>query len=332
MGERSNNPDKLPEDPNRHHCSPYQPHRCDPRIRNSFTSIGVSMKLGVAFHRGQFRSPSLLVLLILALFNGCNSSSDLAGSQYQPARTKLAVAAAANLKFAFDEVEAAFERQYPKVEIVVTYGSSGNFFAQLCQRAAFDIFFSADTRYPRKLVEQKIVHEGSYFPYASGRIVVWIPKASPLNVEALQMRALLDPSVRKIAIANPRLAPYGVAAEEALKTVGVYEQTKDRLVLGESIAQTAAFVESGAADVGILALSLALSPGMKQRGKYWEIPAAAHAPIDQAAVIPVHCRAPEAARQLRAFILGPVGQTILARYGYALPQTSNTATSPVKQE
>ena len=161
------------------------------------------------------------------------------------------VAAAGDLKFTMGEIVEAFRRERPAVEVSVTYGSSGNFYAQLSNRAPFDIFFSADVDYPRRLVRQGLALADSEFLYGVGRLVVWVPWISPIEVEKLGIQALLSPSVRRIAIANPRHAPYGRAAEAAMKSLGVYDRTKDRLVLGDSVMQTAQFVESGGAEAGI---------------------------------------------------------------------------------
>src|SRR5262249_40754304 len=176
------------------------------------------------------------------------------------------VAAAADLKFALDEAAAEFRSKNPGIAVTVTYGSSGTLYAQLTQEAPFDLFLSADIDYPRKLIEQRKAVKESEFLYAVGHLVVWVPNGSKLDVDALGIRAVADPAVRKVAVANPRTAPYGRAAESALKTLGVYDRVKDRLVFGENIAQTAQFVEFGAADVGLIALSLALAPSMKDKG------------------------------------------------------------------
>src|SRR5439155_3328701 len=170
------------------------------------------------------------------------------------------VAAASDLKFAFDELARDFQARHTGIAVKVTYGSSGNFYTQLASEAPFDLFLSADLDYPRKLVAQGRAVKETEFQYAVGRLVVWVPNGSPLDLDQLGIRAVTDPRVKKVAIANPRHAPYGRAAEAALKHAGVYDQVKDRLVLGENIAQAAQFVESGAADVGLVALSLALAP------------------------------------------------------------------------
>src|SRR5215470_10788755 len=181
------------------------------------------------------------------------------------------VAAAADLRFAMGEIVEAFRRERPAVDVLVTYGSSGNFYAQLSNRAPFDIFFSADVDYPRWLVRQGLALADSEFLYGVGRLVVWVPRASPIEVEKLGMQGLLSPSVRRIAIANPRHAPYGRAAEAAMNSLGVYDRVRSRLVFGDSVMQTAQFVESGGAEVGIISHSLALAPALRDKGRFWEV-------------------------------------------------------------
>ena len=229
------------------------------------------------------------------------------------------VAAAADLKFALDEIVESFHRQHPDIRAQVTYGSSGNFFAQLSNRAPFDIYFSADVDYPRKLIEQGLALRETEFLYAVGRIVVWAPRRSSGDLERLGIQALADPSVRKVAIANPKHAPYGRAAEAAMKRLGVYERVKERLVLGENVAQTAQFIQTGAADIGIIALALALAPALREEGRYWEIPLDAYPRMDQGGVILSWAKDMAAAQALRAFMLGPEGKDILRRYGFYLP-------------
>jgi molybdate transport system substrate-binding protein len=273
-------------------------------------------------HRIRYVSPSIL---LAALFSGCAKPSEPAPKtpSASPAKsassTKLNVAAAANLKFALQTIEAAFEKQHSEIDLNIHYGSSGTFFAQITQKAPFDIFLSADTQYPAKLVEAGLAEKDSVFVYAIGRVVLWVPKSSALDVETLGMQAVLDPSVKKIAIANPKLAPYGQAAEDAMKKADVYEKVKDKIVLGENITQATQFVESGAADVGFLALSIAKAPELKDKGKFWEVPADSHSPIEQAGVILSTTKETDAARKLRAFLTGPEGKKILTDSGYATP-------------
>lgn len=231
----------------------------------------------------------------------------------------LAIAAASDLKFALDELLKEFRAKHPGARVQVTYGSSGNFLAQLSNGAPFDVFLSADVAHPRKLAEQGLVSDDGVFSYAVGRLVVWVPKGSPLPVEQRGMDALREPAARRIAIANPQHAPYGRAAEAALRSLGVHDAVKDKLVLGENIAQTAQFVQSGSADVGIIALALALAPAMKDQGRYWEVPLDAYPRMEQGGAILKRAEDPELARQFRDFLLGAEGKALLKRYGFFLP-------------
>ena len=146
--------------------------------------------------------------------------------------------------------------------------------------------------------------------------MLWVPKTSPIPVETLGMKALLHPAARKVAMANPRYAPYGKAAEAALLKLGLLEALQPHLVLGDNIAQTAQFVQSGAADIGILALSLAMAPVMQASGRYVEVPLDAYPPLEQGGVIPNHSQNRADAQAFRAFLLSPEGLAILRRYGF----------------
>lgn len=256
-----------------------------------------------------------LVAVSLALLVACGVHRQAAAQEPR----QLTVAAASSLRFAMDEMIRVFKQENQGIQVRVTYGSSGNFFAQLSQQAPFDIFLSADTVFPRRLVDQGDGLKESEFLYAVGRIVVWARANSPVQVETLGVRSLLDPLVNKIAIANPRHAPYGRAAVEALKSLGVYEQAREKLVLGENVAQAAQFVQSGVADIGILAMSLVMAPAIRQQGRLWQVPPAAYANIDQAGVILRWTLEREAAERFRDFMFGPKGRAILRRYGFFLP-------------
>ena len=228
------------------------------------------------------------------------------------------VAAAADLRFTMDEIVEAFRRERPALDLLVTYGSSGNFYAQLSNRAPFDIFFSADVDYPRRLIRQGLALADSEFIYGVGRLVVWVPRNSPIEVEKLGMQALRSPSVRRIAIANPRHAPYGRAAEAVMKSLGVFDHVKDRLVLGDSVMQTAQFVDSGAAEVGIISHSLAQAPPLRDKGRFWEVPIDAYPRREQGGVILSWAKDRPAAEGLRDFVLTEGGRTILRRHGFRL--------------
>ena len=212
-----------------------------------------------------------------------------------------------------------FHTNQPAVKVKVTYGSSGNLYAQLQNQAPFDLYFSADIEYPRKLAEAGLALDTNAFLYAVGRIVVWTPKSSPVDVEKLGIQSLLDPSVKKIAVANPQHAPYGRAAVAAMKSLKVYDHAATNLVYGENIAQTAQFVQSGAADIGIIALSLAIAPQMRDAGRYWEIPLDAYPKMEQGGIILNWTNDADASRAFRDFVLGEHGRTVLKRYGFFLP-------------
>lgn len=231
------------------------------------------------------------------------------------APVKVTVAAASDLKFAFDEIVAAFEKVHPEIDVEPTYGSSGNFFSQLSNKAPFDLFLSADISYPQKLAEAGLALKETEFEYAIGQLVLWTRKDSGLDVQK-GFELLKDPAVRKIAIANPKHAPYGRAAEAALKHAGVYDQVQDRLVLGENVAQTAQFVETGAADVGIFAHSLALAPALADKGVSWPVPSDSHPPLVQGGILLQWVKDRPAAEALRSFLLSDEGRTILGRHGF----------------
>jgi molybdate transport system substrate-binding protein len=261
-------------------------------------------------------------LLRVALVLLVGLSATAAGWQRpaQAAETRMVrVAAAADLKVAFGDIIATFQQQNPDIKVEVTYGSSGNFYSQLSSRAPFDLFLSADVDYPKRLVEQGFTQADSGFAYAIGGLVMWVRNASPIPVEKLGIDALLDTSVQKIAIANPRHAPYGRAAEAAMKRLGVYDKAKDRLVYGENIIQTAQFVESGAADIGLISHSLAVAPPLRDKGRSWEVPLDAYPPLEQGGVILSWARDRLAVEALRRFILEDAGKEILRRYGFRLP-------------
>jgi molybdate transport system substrate-binding protein len=234
---------------------------------------------------------------------------------------EIRVAAAADLKFALDELAAQYEKQTGR-KVDISYGSSGNFFAQIQNGAPFDMFFSADIEYPHKLEASRLAEPGTLHEYAVGRIVIWMPRESRADLAKLGWKALLDPGVEKIAIANPEHAPYGRAAVSALRNAGIYEQVRAKLVYGENIAQAAQFVTSGNAQAGILALSLAGSPPMRE-GKRWEIPANMHAPIEQAAVILKSAKDKEGSRDFLAFLKSGAGRKILESYGFTLPASGS---------
>lgn len=250
-----------------------------------------------------------LRLLLLAVLLG----APLAAA---PARaTELTIAAAANLKHAVDALIAAFREVRPEVEVKVTYGASGNFFAQISQGAPFDVFLSADAVYPQRLAAAGLSLDGGAFRYATGRLALWVPPGSALPVATRGLAALEDPRLKRVAIANPRHAPYGAAAIEVLRAVGLHDRLQGRLVFGESVGQAAQLVQSRAADAGFVALSLALSPPLAA-GAHYVVPSRLHAPLEQSGVVLRRARDPAAARAFRDFLLAEQGRAILGRFGY----------------
>jgi len=251
---------------------------------------------------------------ILAL----GSVAVLASSVVRAQGREIRVAAAADMKFAMEELSGKFEKQ-SETRVNVTYGSSGNFFSQFQNSAPFDVFFSADIEYPKKLEAAGLAEPGTLCEYAVGRIVIWTPPGAKVDVREMGWRTLLDARIEKIAIANPEHAPYGRAAVAALQKAGVYEAVRPKLVYGENISQAAQFVQSGNAQAGIVAKSLAVSPAMRD-GKRWEIPADMHPALEQGAIVLKDARNKDAARAFLEFVKSATGLTILAKYGFEFPE------------
>jgi len=230
---------------------------------------------------------------------------------------EITVAAAADLTYALKDIATNFEKQ-SGTHVNIAFGSSGNLSTQIANGAPFDVLFSADIEYPKKLETDGLTEPGTLYQYAVGRIVLWVPKDSKIDIST-GMRSLAGAEVKKIAIANPTHAPYGRAAVSAMKSGDVYEKVKDKLVFGENVAQAAQFVDSGNVQVGIIALSLALSPGMAERGRYWEIPLDSYPRIEQGTVVVKTSKNKTSAKAFLAYVRSPDGAAILKRYGFFLP-------------
>ena len=230
----------------------------------------------------------------------------------------LTVAAAADLTFALKDVAAQFQQQ-SEDKLLISFGSSGNFFAQIKNGAPYDIFFSADVQYPEKekLQAAGLIEPGSIYQYAAGKIVIWVPNSSKLDLSQ-GLPVLLNPVIGKIAIANPEHAPYGRAAVSAIQHEGIYDKVKSKFVLGEDISQTAQFVQSGSADAGIVALSLALAPAMKSQGRFATIPTADYPPIVQAACVIEATKHLDLAKRFLEFMKQPATLAKMSEYGFVL--------------
>lgn len=227
---------------------------------------------------------------------------------------KITVAAAADLKFALEEVVALFVKSHPGDRVETLYGSSGKFHTQIQQGAPYDLYFSADIAYPRALAAAGLA-ASAVKPYAVGRLVLWSPS---LDARKLQLADLAAPRFGRIAIANPRHAPYGKRAEEALRAAGVWEQVQDRLVFGENIAQAAQFVQTGNAQIGLLALSLVLNRELVERGGYALIPETLHRPLEQGYIVTRRAAGNPLAARFAQYIDSPTARTVMAKYGFEL--------------
>lgn len=228
---------------------------------------------------------------------------------------KVTIAAAADLKFAMDEIVAHFKEENPKDQIEVIYGSSGKFHTQVQQGAPYDLYFSADIAFAENLF--KTGHAASpVIPYAVGRIVLW---SSNMDASKMTLESLSDPKIARIAIANPKHAPYGKRAEEALRALKLWEKVEPKLVYGENIAHTAQFVQTGNAQVGIIALALALNPALAGKGGYYLIPEHLHAPLEQGFIITRRAANNATAKRFADYMNSKASRAVMTKYGFVLP-------------
>jgi molybdate transport system substrate-binding protein len=240
-------------------------------------------------------------------------------AQEKKSTAALVVAAAADLSTALKEIGDSYEKK-TGAEVKLSFGASGALTQQIQNGAPFDLFFSADMDYPRQLVAAGDADGATLYQYAVGKLVLWIPADSSLDVEHQGLNVLLDPSVKKIAIANPQHAPYGRAAVAALKHAGLYDRIADRLVLGENVSQAAQFVESGNAQAGFVALAHAVAPAMRGKGKYWEVPVEFYPPLAQGAVVLSHSQHKKEATDFLEFMKTKESADLLRKHGFTLPQ------------
>jgi molybdate transport system substrate-binding protein len=259
---------------------------------------------------------ALLVAVCLAVLGGCTRPAPKRASQ---APTKIRVAAATDLRSCLDALTDAFQIEHPNFDLLPTFGASGVLLTQLKSGLETDLYLSADIAYAHDLAAAGLAAEADVFESAQGRLVIWVRNESPIDVAKLGAEALLDTSVRRVAIANPLHAPYGRAAVAALEHLGLHERLNEKLAVGESATQAAQYVESGAAEVGILPLALAKGTRLMERGRFWVVPAEAHPPIRHGGAIHARAIDREATVAFRDFLLSPAGRAILARYGFEFP-------------
>jgi len=229
----------------------------------------------------------------------------------------LRIAAAADLRYALDEIVERFGEAHPNIDIGVVYGSSGRMATQIINGAPYDIFFSADIAFPERLQREGMTATEPAV-YALGRIVLW---SNTLDATELTLEDLTSDSIRRIAIAQPAHAPYGQRAREAMQSAGVWEAVQGKLVFGENIAHAAQMTESGAAQVGIIALSLARFPDLAKHGHYL-IDDSLHQPLTQGYVVTRRGGDKPEARVFTDFMATEAAHTIMTRYGFAIPKQS----------
>ena len=228
---------------------------------------------------------------------------------------EITIAAAADLKFAMDEIVSGFKKDHPGNDLKVTYGSSGKFHTQIQQGAPFDLFFSADIAFPRELAKAGMA-ASEVRPYAVGRIVLW---SNSMDATKLTLASLTDPKITKIAIANPKHAPYGKRAEEALRASGLWDKLQPKFVFGENIAQTAQYVQSGNAQAGIIALSLAVNPELANKGGNYLIPENLHNPLEQGYIITKRGADKPLAKKFSEYMGSKKARSVMTKYGFVLP-------------
>ena len=245
---------------------------------------------------------ALLTALVFA--PACRSTTN------QP--PELTVAAASDLTQAFEEIGREFEAAN-KTKVIFVFGSTGMLTRQIENGAPMDLFAAANVDYVNQLEQKGLIVPGTKAIYARGRITMWTTADSSLNIQTIT--DLRRPEVKRIAIANPDHAPYGLAAQQALQKAGIWDEVKPKLVYGENIRQTLQYAETGNVDVAIVALSLS----QQSKGRWVLIPEELHRPIDQGLAVIKTTRNEPAARTFAAFITGPRGREILAKYGFAFP-------------
>jgi molybdate transport system substrate-binding protein len=235
---------------------------------------------------------------------------------------ELLVAAAADLRPVLAQLVTEFEETTSGLTVKAAYGSSGNLTAQILNGAPYDLFLSADADYPRAIMERGGATTGSQFNYAYGQIVLWVPEGSPVDISR-GPESLLQDNVKRVAIADPRHAPYGRTATAWLRGEGVYEQLKPKLILADNVSQAAHFAQTRNVDAALIAESLVAAPSM--RGYHVRpLSTTLYPPLQQTGLILGRTKMRDAAEAFRDFLLGPVGQKILSKYFQELPKFAAT--------
>jgi molybdate transport system substrate-binding protein len=229
----------------------------------------------------------------------------------------VSVAAAANLSFALEALDAEFKSEHPDVAVTSATGASGDLVAQIEHGAPYDVFLSADLHFAQKLANDGAADPKSLSVFAVGALVLWTTRDAVSIIDVTSL--VWDPAVKRLAIANMTSAPFGRAAKQALVKLRDWDEAQPKLVVGESISQTTQFVETGNADAGFVALSVVLSPRLKGKGRYIEVPPNLYDPLEQGAVVTTHGAGNASARLYIAFLGGAQAREILGDFGYRIP-------------
>ena len=224
------------------------------------------------------------------------------------------VAVAANFAGPMEKIAAAFEKETGHKAVVAT-GATGKFYAQIKNGAPFEVLLAADDETPKKLVEEGQGVSGSTFTYARGRLVLWSAKAGVVDDKGAVLKRS---DIAHVAICNPKLAPYGLAAVETMKSLGLYDALAPKFVMAENIAQAHQFTASGNAEIGFVALSQIAPPGKQIEGSYWMVPSNLYSPIQQDAVLLKKGESNPAAEALLKFLKGDSARAVITSYGYLL--------------
>jgi molybdate transport system substrate-binding protein len=250
----------------------------------------------------------IFLVIIIGLLGSCRASSEATS----PPPVTLTISAAADLTLAFQEIGKVFE-QKTGTKVVFNFGSTGQLAQQIEQGAPVDLFAAANVSFVDELEQQGFIVLDTKALYARGRLTLWTRADSALHIE--QIKDLAKPEIKRIAIANPEHAPYGKAAQEALQSAGIWETVEPKLVLGENIAQTLQYAETGNVDVAIVALSLSVP----STGRWVLVPEELHQPLDQALAVIKGTHFEKQARRFADFINGPEGRPLMRQYGFILP-------------
>lgn len=245
---------------------------------------------------------TVLILLVIFAFIGLNAQ-------------KVNVAAASNLRYVLEEIKTAYSKIHPNSHVNLIFGASGNLAQQISNGASFDFFMSADNLYPAKLRDKGLT-SGALTVYAYGKLVIY---STSLPVDKNGLDLLKDPSIKRIAIANPASAPYGNRAIELLRNLKLYENLRNSIVIAENISQAAQYAFTGNAEIGFVALSLALAPDMYEKGKFYIIPQKSYKPIEQSCVLIKSKIINKEAIRFRNYALSEASKPIWEKWGYAYP-------------